>query len=182
MTDHHVGQPVQVADGEWVPFPGGELEGKRPDVRCRACRVKGSRGHGTICFQCYRATLARERQLKAAGALDTASVQRFETTGPFAPIDHARVQLLRADRLAARAVAPTRDRQYADRRRQAQIAARHALQRIGAGLRTRAASTAQVGSSDGMGALDSQRLETIRATEMAKARLPESWLPFVRAQ
>ena len=34
MTQKH----AQPHDDEWVTFPGGELEGKRPKVLCAACR------------------------------------------------------------------------------------------------------------------------------------------------
>src|SRR6187401_2616371 len=79
-------------DSEWVRFRGGELEGKRPKVLCPACRedvghVLSTRRQGPIrqetegrrplCFQCYRAEIDRDRALKAAGELDTASVERF---------------------------------------------------------------------------------------------------------
>lgn len=38
----------QAVDEEWVAFPGGELEGWRPQS-------------DTLCFQCYRAELDRRR-------------------------------------------------------------------------------------------------------------------------
>ena len=63
----------QVFTDEWVTFPGGELEGKRPKVLCAACREALKREAATygpsgaarrsrlLCFDCYRADLARAR-------------------------------------------------------------------------------------------------------------------------
>src|SRR6266496_5907749 len=135
------GQPVV---DEWVTFPGGELEGKRPKVLCAACRDAAARaGPGsrpvprTLCFQCYRAELDRERALRAAGTLDTASEARFQTQLPFEPVDAARLEMLKVERAGARAVVLQGTGRFADKRRQAQIAARHALQAIAAGVSAR---------------------------------------------
>ena len=82
----------QVVTEEWVTFPGGELEGKRPKALCAACRealkresaTYGSSGNARrsrlLCFDCYRADLARARARKAAGELDTASEARFQSS------------------------------------------------------------------------------------------------------
>jgi hypothetical protein len=48
---------------------------------------------------------------------------------------------------------------YADKRRQAQIAARHALQQIAAGIQSRGA--------------------VMSAIHAAELQLPEAWIPFV---
>ncbi len=48
---------------------------------------------------------------------------------------------------------------YVDKRRQAQIAARHALQQIAAGVQARSA--------------------TLAAIHAAELQLPEAWIPFV---
>ena len=56
---------------------------------------------------------------------------------------------------------------FTDRRRQAQIAARHALEAIGAGLKARQASAAE--HRRAMGA-------AIHGLEL---QFPEAWLPFV---
>jgi len=162
--------PANLKDFEWVGFPGGELEGKRPKALCPSCR-KGLEGvlrtrHGgtfeqrrgtrrPLCFQCYRAELDRDRALKAAGQLDTASVERFQTALPFEPINRPRLDMLKAERSTARTTMRYGVARFEDRRRRAQIAARHALQRIAAG----------VGRSD--------------AIHAAELQLPESWLPFV---
>src|SRR5438105_3631811 len=97
----------ETLSNEWVTFPGGELEGKRPKTLCAACRerlmrealdtVAGANRPAApsqtaarcasrfVCFQCYRADVARERGIKAAADLDTASETRFQTTLPFEP-------------------------------------------------------------------------------------------------
>src|SRR6185295_525643 len=154
-------QPPQVVDAEWITFPGGELEGKRPKARCPACRARGGRpeSRAPLCFQCYRAELDRERALKAAGQLDTASDERFQTALPFEPIDMPRLQMLRVERAAQRATSQMGAGRYVDKRRHAQIAARHALQRIAAGVQARGAALA--------------------AIHAAELQLPESWIPFV---
>lgn len=153
--------PSQVVDGEWIAFPGGELEGTRPRGLCRACRARARRpaSRGPLCFQCYREGLERERAVGAAGRLDTASEARFQTALPFEPVDQARLNRLRAARSADRAAGQVGVGRYADRRRQAQIAARHALQRIAAGVQSRSAA-----------------MEAIHAAEL---QLPEAWVPFV---
>ena len=55
-----------------------------------------------LCFGCYRAGIERERALKAAGELDTASVERFQSALPFEPVNQPRLQMLKAERSAAR--------------------------------------------------------------------------------
>jgi hypothetical protein len=169
----------QVLDKEWVSFPGGELEGQRPKTLCLACREALHRqasapshlAPGTrtphpaprpphlLCFQCYRAELDRERALAAAGQLDTASDARFQTQLPLEPVNTARLQTLKAARADVRVDASRGIGQYVDKRRQAQIAARHALQSIAAGLKERRIP-----------------VDTIHAAEM---QLPDAWLPFV---
>ena len=180
----------QVTEHEWVGFPGGELEGKRPKTLCPACRerlnglaLRGllpsravhARPRHAICFQCYRAELDRERALKAAADLDTASCERFQSALPFEPVNTARLDRLRAERAASRVTIQDGAGRFADRRRQAQIAARHAFEQIAAGLRARGAS--------GPSSQERQRKEIDRAMaaafHAAELQLPESWLPFV---
>src|SRR5438128_1863406 len=109
MVENTSQMPPNIKDSDWVGFPGGELEGKRPKALCPACRedVGGlwtrrsghaDRGRRTLCFQCYRAEIDRDRALKAAGGLDTASVERFQTALPFEPVNRARLEMLKADR------------------------------------------------------------------------------------
>ena len=161
MVTHSPAPPPQVIDAEWITFPGGELEGKRPRVRCPACLARGGRpeSRAPLCFQCYRAELDRERALKAAGQLDTSSDERFQTTLPFEPVDLPRLQMLRVARAAERAGLRIGAGRYVDKRRQAQIAARHALQQIAAGVQARGA--------------------TLAAIHAAELQLPEAWIPFV---
>jgi len=166
--------PQTVAE-EWVTFPGGELEGRRPKALCSSCRDRCKRaaeGHldlrrASLCFQCYRAGLDRARTLKAAGQIDTASEWRFQSLLPFEPVNKPRLEMLKADRAAARATVQIAAGLSADRRRQAQIAARHALQSIAARLRT---------PDFRPGERDLAMADAIHAAEL---QLPESWLPFV---
>lgn len=172
----------QVITDEWVTFPGGELEGKRPKALCPACRealkreaVTGGasrpapRSH-LLCFDCYRADLARTRAMKEAGELDTASEARFQTQLPFEPVNRARLGMLKAAHAESRAAASQGIGQYADRRRHAQIQARHALQSIAEGLRARQLAP---------GAQAHAMASAIHAAEL---QLPDAWLPFVVSQ
>jgi hypothetical protein len=172
---------IQMVADEWVSFPGGELEGRRPTTLCPACRealkrpavgpegAPGSvrRADRTLCFQCYRAGLDRDRALRAAGALDTASETRFQYQLPFEPVNVGRLATLKTARAEARGVMLQAAGRFADRRRRAQMAARAALQSI-------AAAVARTGL---------ERAERDRAFAMAlhaaELQLPESWLPFV---
>jgi len=171
---------VQIVDDEWIMFPGGELEGKRATALCPACRehlgrvAAGQSANTTrpraLCFQCYRAGLDRERALKAAGELDTASPARFQFGLPFEPVNKPRLERLKAERGVARATIHVDAGRYADKRRQAQIAARHALDAIAAGL--------------DLGQLAPTERDRVMsgAIHAAELQLPESWLPFVVAR
>jgi hypothetical protein len=123
----------------------------------------------TLCFKCYRLSLDRELGIKAAGELDTASDIRFQTQLPFEPVDQARLAMLRAVRATARAESKSGAGIYSDRRRRAQIAARHALERIAQGLRSQQATVVAERNSDNL------------AREMA-LQVPPAWLPFVGAR
>jgi len=179
MTSQFTPVAGQVVEQEWVSFPGGELEGKRPKALCAACRDALKRqasaatpasGSRLLCFECYRAGLDRERGLRAAGELNTATEARFQSQLPFEPVNRARLGMLKAERSAARTVASQGIGQYADARRRAQIDARHALQQIGAGLNAR-------------GLAPEVREQAIAAAiHAAELQLPESWLPFVVAR
>lgn len=167
----------QTAEPQWVGFPGGELEGQMPKALCPACRSslreaeegKKARGRapGLLCFQCYRANLDRERALCAAAALDTATEMRFQDTLPFEPVNASRLAALKTARAAARDDARAGAGMYVERRRRAQIAARHALQAIVIGLRARQAPAA----------LRDRLIAS--ATRAAELQLPDAWLPFV---
>jgi len=173
----------QAVGDEWVSFPGGELEGKRPKALCPACREslkqeasgrfspsRPSSPTRPLCFQCYRADLDRERSIRAAGQLDTASDERFQSQLPFETVDKPRLMMLKAERAGARATATQGTGRFADKRRHAQIAARHALQTIAAGLNSRQ-----------LAATDRDR-EMALAIHAAELQLPEAWLPFVIAR
>ncbi len=200
----------EVVVGEWVAFQGGELEGRRPKAMCVGCRDRLARlaleGRSpssaartgslratspepratsseprTICFQCYRAELERERALQAAGELDTSSVERFQDGLPFEPVNHARLDQLKAERAEARRIQHAGVGRYVDKRRQAQIAARHALQRLAAGLDARRST----GSLHPDLAEGRQLTPVVHdrfafaALHAAELQLPEAWLPFV---
>jgi len=136
-------------DNVWVAFPGGELEGRRPRRMCPACRERADH-RGTLCFQCYRAELGRERALQAARELDTASEARFQSVLPLEPVDVRRLERLRTDRAASRAAFSSGPGSFADRQRRAQMAARRATQQGGD-----------------------------VALQAAELQLPASWWPFV---
>ena len=104
----------QLIDSEWLAFKGGELEGRRPTALCPACRtaLRAAAASGVratprpLCFHCYRATLERERALRAAGELDTASHERFQVALPLEPVNRSRLARLRVERVQARTGRP----------------------------------------------------------------------------
>lgn len=170
----HLSEILQTAENEWITFPGGELEGRRPRRLCPSCRARlhqaahtgrkpgagEDRSRSPLCFRCYREDLDRQRALKAAGELDTATEPRFQFALPLEPVDQLRLAALKVERATARAaISQSSTGRFIDRRREAQIAARHALQAIGEGLRAQQA-----------------------AVHAAELQLPESWLPFVVAR
>src|SRR5262245_35578621 len=181
----------QLAQDQWVSFPGGELEGRRPKALCSAClaalqreaagrsprrdviRSDGNANRNDarrakpLCFQCYRADLDRQRGIAAAGQLDTSSEARFQYQLPLEPVDRFRLDNLKLARADARIASVQGIGAYIDKRRHAQIAARHALQLIADGLRARHVSPADRRTAFG---------DAIHAAEL---QLPESWLPFV---
>jgi hypothetical protein len=117
------GRQLSMSD-DWRLLPGGELEMPRPRTRCAACRARDDAGpaHGPLplCFQCYRADLARRRAIE--GALDRVIAPSPDAVScePRGVVRHFRVPPTPSDvdpRFAA----------LARRRRQAQIAARRAL-------------------------------------------------------
>ena len=158
----------QTSAHEWVTFPGGELEGRRPKALCATCRAASHRGAlpRTLCFQCYRADLDRQRALVAAGSLDTASNERFQYQLPFETLDVGRLEMLKVERAAARGVLLPHSGRFAERRRRAQIAARQVLQQS---LRSTARAPAHVDA-------------VLAALHAAELQLPESWWPFVMSR
>ena len=179
MIKHEAVRSPQIDEKEWVGFPGGELEGKRPKALCPSClaRLRQTSGAGrTLCFQCYRADLDRQRAIQAAGSLDTASDERFQTALPFEAVNVARLDRLRAARATTRAELQTGAGRYEDRVRRAQIAARHALQRITTGLQAR-------NESGALATPERERREILAAAaHAAELQLPDAWLPFVVAR
>jgi hypothetical protein len=181
---------LHLTENNWISFPGGELEGQRPRSLCPACRDARNRAAGaersswsiggssasrarTVCFQCYRADLERNRSLSAAGQLNTATTARFQGQLPFESVGISRLQMLKAERSHARVLAasgPGRFDRFADRRRRAQIAARHAIESAISGCRDRHSGSVPV--ADRAGAIAA-------AIHAAELQLPESWLPFV---
>src|SRR5204863_2589339 len=119
------------------------------------------------CFQCYRVQLDRENAVKAAGRLDTASEARFQSLLPFEPVNRPKLAMLKAERIGVQAASRGGAEMSADRRRHAQIAARHALQSIAAALRARTPAARE------------RDIAFEAAIHAAELQLPESWLPFV---
>lgn len=179
MTPRTSQRLSQVVDDEWVTFPGGQLEGRRPWALCPACRAALQRAasagpieiahRSTRCFPCYRAELVRERALKSAGDLDTASAARFQFGLPFEPVNRPRLAMLKVERAAARQAASAGAGRFVDRRRQTQIAARHALRSIAAGFEVHPPT-------------DPRARVLAAAAHAAELQFPESWLPFVLAR
>jgi len=150
---------TQAVEGEWDPLPGGELEGKRPTVLCGPCRMRRAIGAGrkAVCFECYKADARRRRAFAAAASVDTGSAERFQFGLPFEAVDRSRLARLKAERAASRRQLRIGVGRFVDKRRRAQILARHALQQLGNGLR-------------------------VQSFHAAELQLPESWLPFVSAR
>ena len=152
----------QAVENEWVALPGGELEGRRPKTLCGPCRMRKAAGapKKAICFECFKADRRREQAIKAAGDFEFDPghlVARFQDGLPFEPVDIPRLARLKFERATARRQARAGAGQYVDKRRQAQIAARHALQRLSDGLRE-------------------------QAMHAAELQLPDAWLPFVASR
>src|SRR5262245_39795097 len=181
MVRRESGEIAETTEKEWVTFPGGELEGQQPKVMCPGCRerqralMRESASHPIsnpesrvpICFQCFRVDQARQRALRAARNLYTASEARFQDTLPFEPVNRARLERLRTQRSSARAETNRGTGRFVDKRRQAQIAARHALDRIAAGLKSQ-------------GVAEPVRHPALaEAIHAAELQLPAAWLPFV---
>src|SRR5204862_862565 len=98
---------------------------------------------------------------------------RFRDGLPFEPVNLPRLQRLKAERSAVRHQASAGIGQYADKRRHAQMAARHALQRIAAELASRQLD------SLARARVERDELDAIHAAEL---ELPDAWLPFVVAR
>lgn len=189
MITDRTAESSEIAEIEWVTFPGGELEGQRPEAACAACRTRGAHmgegaigtaspqgsSRGPLCFQCYRAGMERARaragldreqpprpstrsSAPGEGAPHASAGDRWQWLLPFEPVNRARLEMLRAERATSRRSMQAGAGRFVDQRRRAQIAARHALQQITAGLQSRSLAS---------------------AVHAAELQLPESWLPFV---
>lgn len=181
MNTLHIDTAPTHTDIDWVPFPGGELEGSRTRALCPQCRVRELRAAlrkqpvpvGPACFQCYRLAVERDRQLKEAGELDTASEERFQTGLPFEPVNTSRLARLKVERTQAQAKAKPAGG-YAARQARARIEARHALANVFVGLRHRVEA--------GQRSASARRAQANMAARTADLELPDSWLPFVAAR
>ena len=153
------------------------MEGKRPNSLCPACRANASQGLAmekrTLCFQCYRDELNRERTLREAGKRDTGSVSRFLFLSPFEPVDGSRLESLRTERARAREIAMRGSGRYAVKRHRAQITARRALGHT-VGLPSARNRVPPARHQLALAVADGNRAVT--------TELPESWLPFVVAR
>ena len=130
--------------------------GKRIDLALSAC---GPREHSESSSGAARAS--------GGGAPRALEDVRWQWLLPFEPVDKVRLERLKADRATARATMKIGVRAYADKRCHAQIAARHALDAIAAGLNAHQFAPAE---------RDRVMSGAIHAAEL---QLPESWLPFV---
>lgn len=102
--------------------------------------------------------------------------ERWQWLLPLEPVDPTRLERLRADRVAARAALLSGTGRFVDKRRRAQIAARHALQQIAIGLEVKNAAGSFVAS-------ESERRQALTAAaHAAELQLPDAWLPFVMSR
>ena len=121
--------------------------------------------------------------MKAAGELETASDARFQCTLPFDAVDRSRLARLRTERIEARRTSNAGIGVYADRRRHAQLAARHALQQIAAQLASRQLAPTHVPHPTHLAHPTHPTHATFEnLARVAELQLPEAWLPFVMAR
>ena len=166
-----VSKPAPTTDAqpvEWVAFPGGELEGRRPTGLCVACRRRGrgrAQPSAPVCFQCYREEQRRERLFREVAERPTASEAQFQWTLPFEPVNARRLESLKALRATERPGVQS----FVERRRRAQIAARHMMRMLETGLRNERISGA-----------NRQRV-LAGAAHAVEVQFPDAWLPFVVA-
>jgi hypothetical protein len=104
-------------------------------------------------------------QRSAADSAMAGSAARMQGRLPFEPINRPRLEGLRAVRHVARVAASTGEGRFELRRRQAQIAARRALQQV-------------VSSVRGSAAPEDTRTWAA-AVHAAELQLPDSWIRFV---
>jgi len=186
MNRLHIDSASTVPESCWQPFPGGELEGTPATALCPTCRAAARECAGVahdpvaperkpaLCFECYLRDIRKSRALTAAANLDTASDARFQSSLPFEPVDHARLTRLKAERAVARVSERKGIGAYIEKRRRAQIEARHALATIVQGLKQRRLTT--------IGNRSERVVPRTAAAVRLSSQLPESWLPFVVAR
>jgi hypothetical protein len=155
--------------GTWLPLCGGELEAPPPRRLCPGCLVKASTAAArpVLCFECHRAERERQRSLRAAAELNTASEARFQEALPFERVNTPRLAMLRLERAQSRAAMQSGMGRFDARRRKAIIAARGALRQWIGGVRARGAAKPE------------ERRALAMAMHAAELQLPEAWLPFV---
>jgi len=141
-----------------------------------------------VCFECYKADARRQRAFETAASLNTGSAERLQFGLPFEAVDRPRLARLKAERASSRQQLRVGAGRFVDKRRQAQIAARHSLQRIAEGVRVRRMATSDAataaGAATATGAarmIDADR-ELAMAIHAAELQLPDAWLPFVVAR
>jgi len=127
-----------------------------------AASARGPREHSESSSGAARAS--------GGGAPRAVENVRWQWLLPFEPVNKPRLERLKAERAVARATIHVDAGRYADKRRQAQIAARHALDAIAAGL--------------DLGQLAPTERDRLMngAIHAAELQLPESWLSFVVAR
>jgi len=140
---------------------------------CAACKARGNEPGAprpTLCFQCHRAERQRIAALRAAASLDTASEARFQHALPFEPVNRARLAQLKVERTTVREKMMEGAGRFELRRRQALIAARHALK----------------SAVDHVKGRNGSRVQQSRAFTMAmhavELQFPEAWVPFIVAR
>jgi hypothetical protein len=113
---------------DWVTFPGGELEGERPNAMCTRCRERAFSANrvdstsvfpsslpalpdrpAPLCFQCYRLELERQRRARAASELQAMSEERLQFLLPLEAVDQPRLTMLRAELAQGREVREVRE-------------------------------------------------------------------------
>lgn len=169
----HAWSPKRDAPPTWLPFSGGELEGPAPRRLCAACRAKADTSSAirpVLCFGCHQADRERQRAIRAAADINTASEARFQEALPFEPVNRARLVMLRMERADARAALQVGAGRFEARRRQAILTARSALRQMISGVRARGAAKPE------------ERRALAMAIHAAELQLPEAWLPFVVAR
>ena len=168
---HETRQTIQE---EWVTFPGGELEGKRPKALCqRAARPKSGSRHRAYHGAPGTSSVVLPVLPGRVGAIEPCSCwsARHSIRGtlqvqlPFEPVNEPRLAKLKW-------IAPSAQLRSSESAASSTSGVRHKSphatrsQMIAAGLRTRQLA------GDNVRAMD-------MAIHAAELQLPESWLPFV---